>query len=64
MKRRKLKQLKQAGHPVAPLESDSQREQLRLPLDDPLLNLDKFAVAGPGGKMTNLDIDQLLYSRL
>jgi hypothetical protein len=29
--------------------------------DDPLLNLDRFAVEGPGGKMTNKDIDHLLY---
>lgn len=31
--------------------------------DDPLLNLSTFAVAGPGGKLTNEDIDHTLYGR-
>ena len=29
--------------------------------NDPLLNLGKFAVEGPSGKMTNADIDRMLY---
>jgi prevent-host-death family protein len=52
-----------AGRPVAQLGPAPQREHLRLSPDDPLLNLDTFAVAGPGGKMTNADIDRLLYGR-
>ena len=35
----------------------------RLPPDDPLLHLDTFAVDGPGGSLTNDDIDRLLYGR-
>jgi hypothetical protein len=34
---------------------------VELPPDDPLLNLDTFAVDGPGGKLSNGDIDRLLY---
>jgi hypothetical protein len=30
---------------------------------DPLLNLAEFAVAGPGGKLTNPEIDRILYGR-
>ena len=32
-----------------------------VPPDDPLLNLDEFAVDGRGGRMTNEDIDRILY---
>jgi hypothetical protein len=35
----------------------------RVPPDDPLLNLEKFAVAGPGGKLTNKEIDRILYGQ-
>jgi antitoxin (DNA-binding transcriptional repressor) of toxin-antitoxin stability system len=52
-----------AGRPVAQLGPAPQSESLGLSPDDPLLNLDTFAVAGPGGKMTNADIDRLLYGR-
>jgi prevent-host-death family protein len=55
--------LARAGRPVAQLVPVSRRERLRLSPDDPLLNLGTFAVAGPGGKMTNTDIDRLLYGR-
>jgi hypothetical protein len=30
---------------------------------DPLFNLDKFSVAGRGGKLTNQEMDQILYGR-
>lgn len=33
----------------------------RLSPDEPLLNLAKFAVNGPGGKLTNEEIDRILY---
>ena len=52
-----------AGKPVAQLGPAPQSGGLELPPGDPLLNLDKFAVAGPGGKMSNADIDRLLYGR-
>jgi hypothetical protein len=32
-----------------------------LPPDDPLLNLDKFGFDGPGGKLTNEEIDRTVY---
>jgi prevent-host-death family protein len=50
-----------AGRPVAQLGPAPQRERLELSPDDPLLNLDTFALTGPGGKLTNADIDRLLY---
>ena len=32
-----------------------------LPPDEPLLNLDKFGFDGPGGKLTNQEIDRIVY---
>ena len=52
-----------AGRPVAELGPVPRRGRSALSPDDPLLNLDGFAVAGPGGKMSNADIDRLLYGR-
>jgi prevent-host-death family protein len=52
-----------AGRPVAQLGPAPQTGQLKLSPDDPLLNLEKFAVSGPGGKMSNADIDHLLYGQ-
>jgi hypothetical protein len=34
-----------------------------VPPDDPLLNLDEFAVDGPGGPLTNEDIDRIVYGK-
>jgi len=34
-----------------------------LPPDDPLLNLDTFALEGPGGKLANAEIDCILYGK-
>ncbi len=50
-----------AGKPVARLGPASRAKRRKLPADDPLLNLEKFAVDGPGGKMTNAEIDRVLY---
>lgn len=50
-----------AGQPVAQLIPAPKSKRRRLPPDDPLLNLDKFAVDGPGGKLSNEDIDRILY---
>jgi prevent-host-death family protein len=52
-----------AGKPVARLGPAPKSRRPSLPPDDPLLNLDSFAVDGPGGAMTNADIDRLLYGR-
>jgi hypothetical protein len=37
------------------------RRRHGLPPDDPLLNIDTFAVDGPGGTQSNEQIDRLLY---
>jgi len=39
------------------------RRRTVLAPQDPLLNLEKFAVAGPGGRLTNSEIDRILYGR-
>ncbi len=51
------------GKPVAQLGPAPRRKGLKIPPDDPLLNLEKFAVAGPGGKLTNKQIDGILYGK-
>ena len=50
-----------AGKPVAQLGPARKNKRLHLPPDDPLLNLKAFAVEGPGGKLSNSDIDRILY---
>jgi prevent-host-death family protein len=52
-----------AGKPVAELGPPRRARRAKLPPDDPLLNLDEFAVAGPGGTLTNADIDRTLYGK-
>lgn len=52
-----------AGNPVAELGPARKPKAQRLPPGDPLLNLEAFAVDGPGGKLTNDDIDRTLYGR-
>jgi prevent-host-death family protein len=49
------------GKPVAQLGPAPRRPRSALPEDEPLLNLDTFAVDGPGGELTNEDIDRTLY---
>jgi prevent-host-death family protein len=49
------------GRPVAQLGPAPKSKARRISPDDPLLNLEKFAVAGPGGKLTNEEIDSILY---
>lgn len=49
------------GKPVAQLGPARRRHRRALPDDEPLLNLDSFAVDGPGGELTNEDIDRTLY---
>lgn len=50
-----------AGKPVAQLVAIPKPIPKRLPPDDPLLNLDKFGFNGPGGKLTNQEIDRIVY---
>ncbi len=50
-----------AGKPVAQLVPAPKARRRSLPQDDPLLNLDKFGFDGPGGKLTNEDIDRIVY---
>jgi prevent-host-death family protein len=50
-----------AGRPVAQLVPVRKQTRHLLPAGDPLRNLDSFAVSGPGGKLTNEDIDRTLY---
>ena len=49
------------GKPVAQLGPAPRTKRAALPPDDPLLHLDEFALEGKGGKLTNADIDRLLY---
>ncbi len=50
-----------AGKPVVRLVALPKRTSRRLPPDDPLLNLDKFGFDGPGRKLSNAEIDRLIY---
>jgi prevent-host-death family protein len=52
-----------AGKPVAELGPARKRTRAAVPPDDPILNLDRFAVDGPGGDFSNEDIDRELYGR-
>lgn len=52
-----------AGRPVAQLVPVVRKGRKKLPAHDPLLNLSDFAVDGPGGRLTNADIDGTLYGR-
>ena len=48
------------GRPVARLEPVPE-EPPAVPEDDPLLRIEDFAVDGPGGRLSNRDIDRLVY---
>lgn len=50
-----------AGEPVAELGPVPRSRRVSLPPDDPLLNLEAFAIEGPGGRLRNAEIDRLLY---
>jgi prevent-host-death family protein len=52
-----------AGKPVAVLGPAPKSRRAPLPPDDPLLNLEAFAVEGRGGTLSNADIDRILYGR-
>jgi prevent-host-death family protein len=48
------------GKPIARLEP-IQAERPAIPADDPLLNIDDWAVDGPGGDLTNEEMDRIIY---
>jgi antitoxin (DNA-binding transcriptional repressor) of toxin-antitoxin stability system len=48
------------GEPIARLEP-VRAIAATIPEDDPLLRIDDFAVDGPGGPLTNEEIDRLVY---
>lgn len=50
-----------AGRPIAIIAPVPAEERPSLSPDDPLLNLDKFGFDGPGGKLTNVEIDRIIY---
>jgi prevent-host-death family protein len=52
-----------AGKAVALLGPAPRPKRGALPPDDPLLNLETFAVEGPGGPLANAEIDRILYGR-
>jgi len=52
-----------AGKPVAQLGPVPRAKRAALPEDDPLLNLQEFATEGPGGTLTNDEIDRILYAK-
>jgi prevent-host-death family protein len=52
-----------AGRPVAELGPAPRAKRAQVPPEDPLLNLEAFAVEGPGGTLTNEAIDRILYAR-
>lgn len=49
-----------AGVPVAILVPPPAAERPPLSPDDPLLNLDRFGFDGPGGTLSNREIDRLI----
>jgi antitoxin (DNA-binding transcriptional repressor) of toxin-antitoxin stability system len=50
------------GKPLARLEPVRGTEGA-VPDDDPLLRIEEFAVDGPGGVLTNEEIDHITYAR-
>ena len=50
-----------AGKPVAVIGPPSGAGRKPLPLDDPLLRVEEYAVDGPGGPLTARDIDKIVY---
>jgi prevent-host-death family protein len=49
------------GKPVAQLGPAPRLQRSKISPDDPLLNLDSYAFDGPGGKLSNKEIDRLIY---
>jgi prevent-host-death family protein len=53
--------LARAGKPAALLVPLPDGHKKPLPPDDPLLHLDEAGFDGPGGKLSNREIDALVY---
>jgi prevent-host-death family protein len=51
------------GKPAAQLVRIAKAKSRKIPADDPLLNLDAFGFAGPGGTLGNREIDRVVYGR-
>ncbi|MDQ6912957.1 MAG: type II toxin-antitoxin system prevent-host-death family antitoxin [Verrucomicrobiota bacterium] len=49
------------GKIVAQLGPARKPKRSKIPPDDPLLNLDKWGFDGPGGELTNKEIDRIVY---
>lgn len=52
-----------AGKPVAELGPARKVRKAALPPEDPLLNLEQFALDGPGDGLPNAEIDRALYGK-
>lgn len=52
-----------AGKPVARLGPPPRKRRSTVPADDPILNLDRFAIEGPGGALDNASIDRIVYGK-
>ncbi len=50
-----------AGKPVAQLGPSPKAKRPRLSSDEPLLRLDEWGFDGPVGKLTNAEIDRIVY---
>ena len=50
-----------AGKPVAQLIPAPKPKRGKLPPDDPLLRSDEWGFDGPVGKLTNKEIDRIVY---
>ena len=50
-----------AGKPVAQLGPAPKATRRKPSLDDPLLRLDEWGFEGPVGKLTNTEIDRIVY---
>jgi prevent-host-death family protein len=50
-----------AGKPIAKLVPADAPRTGTLPPDDPLLNLDAFGFDGPGGQLSNAEMDRVIY---
>jgi len=50
-----------AGKPIARLVPADLPPPGALPPDDPLLNLDNFGFDGPGGGLTDAEVDRIIY---
>ena len=48
---------------MAQLGPAPKSKRTTIPLEDPILHLDEFAIDGRGEALTNADIDRILYGQ-